>query len=243
MFEDSLVESTGRIRTRSRRYAAGSFVLETALVAVILLIPYLYPDALPRKFLAVPLIAPPPAPAEPIAAQPATRPAARPPIAIDMTVPIRIPHGPVQVIDQPPGPIVPGTANLGASSAGAPGALPLGPATPPPMPRVHPAQPTGPIHVSSGVAQGQLIVPIQPHYPVIAMEARIQGTVVVSALISTTGRIESLRVLSGPPLLVNAAVDAIRQARYRPWTLNGQPVEVETTINVVFSLGDTHSSL
>jgi protein TonB len=75
------------------------------------------------------------------------------------------------------------------------------------------------------------------------MEARVQGTVVVSALISTTGHIESLRVLSGPPLLVNAAVDAIRQARYRPWTLNGEPVEVETTINVVFSLGDTHASL
>jgi protein TonB len=63
--------------------------------------------------------------------------------------------------------------------------------------------------------------------------------VVVAATISTTGRIESLRVLSGPPLLVAAATDAIRQARYRPWTLNGEPVEVETTINVVFSLGST----
>jgi protein TonB len=243
MFEDSLVESTGRIRTRSRRYAAGSFVLETALVAVILAIPYVYPDALPRKFLAVPLIAPPPAPTEPIAAQPASRAASRQPIAIDMRVPIRIPHGPVQMNDAPPGPLVPGTVNLGGPNTGALGALPLGPTTPPPISRVHPAKPSGPLHVSSGVAQGQLIVPIQPHYPAIAMEARVQGTVVVSALISTTGHIESLRVLSGPPLLVNAAVDAIRQARYRPWTLNGEPVEVETTINVVFSLGDTHASL
>jgi protein TonB len=61
--------------------------------------------------------------------------------------------------------------------------------------------------------------------------------VIVSAIISTDGRIESLRVLSGPALLVNSAVQAIRQARYRPWQLNGEPVEVETTINVVFSFG------
>jgi protein TonB len=60
---------------------------------------------------------------------------------------------------------------------------------------------------------------------------------VVSALIGTDGHIAGLRVLSGPPMLVQAASDAIRQARYRPWTLNGEPVEVETTINVVFSLG------
>ncbi len=84
--------------------------------------------------------------------------------------------------------------------------------------------------------QGQLIVPIQPRYPAIAQQARIQGTVVVSALIGTDGRIASLHVLSGSPLLVPAATQAIQRARYRPWTLNGQPVEVETTISVVFSL-------
>ena len=235
MFEDSLVESTGRIRTRSSRYAAGSFVLETALVAVILLIPYLYPDALPHKFLSVPLIAPPPAPATPIAAQLTTATAVSRPRLLDLTAPPTIPtHIRFDVDPIPPGPIAftgPG------SSTGAPGALPILPSTPPPMPRVHPAKPTGPLHVSQGVAAGQLLVPIQPHYPAIALAARTQGTVIVSALISTQGHIESLRVLSGPPLLVNAATDAIRQARYRPWTLNGEPVEVETTINVVFSLG------
>jgi protein TonB len=238
MFEDSLVESTGRIRTRSSRYAAGSFVLETALVAVILLIPYLYPDALPRKFLSVPLIAPPPAPAAPIAAQP-TASATRPqPLVIDMTVPTIIPHDPVQIVDNPPGPVISGMANLGGSSTGPLGINPLGLSTPPPIIPAHPARPTGPLHVSSGVATGQLIVPIQPRYPAIALATRTQGTVVVAAIISAEGRIESLRVLSGPPLLVQAATDAIRQARYRPWQLNGEPVEVETTINVVFSLGN-----
>jgi protein TonB len=237
MFEDSLVESTGRIHTRSSRYAAGSFVLETALVAVIILIPYLYPDAIPRKLIRIPLIAPPPA-AAPIAAQPATATARVQPFVVDMTMPTRIQRNPIQSAGSPnPAMSVPGTVDFGANPNGVIGIPGLGPSTPPPIRPVHPPKPTGPIHVSSGVAAGQLIVPIQPHYPAVAIATRNQGTVIVAATISTTGRIESLRVLSGPPLLVTAATDAIRLARYRPWTLNGEPVEVETTINVVFSLG------
>jgi periplasmic protein TonB len=80
------------------------------------------------------------------------------------------------------------------------------------------------------------VVPIQPVYPTIAVQMHIQGTVVVEATISTEGRIENLRVVSGPAMLVNAAVEAIRMARYRPYLLNGTPVEVETTIHVVFNL-------
>ena len=237
MFEDSTFASASRIHTRSPRYAAGSMVLQTALLSVLLVIPCLYPSALPSKFLAVPLIAPPPLPAEPVV---------EPQHAIDSTshtelltttiqMPSSIPTHIAQIVDPgPPGPITPGA--FGSTSG--PGMLPLGLATPAPTPRVHPAKPAGPLHVSSGVAAGQLLVPIQPHYPAIALATRAQGTVVVSALIGTDGRIASLRVLSGPPLLVQAAAEAIRQARYRPWTLNGEPVEVETTINVVFSLGN-----
>ena len=72
-------------------------------------------------------------------------------------------------------------------------------------------------------------------YPVIARETGTQGTVVVEATISTTGRIENARAVSGPPLLVHAAVEAVREARYRPFLLNGTPVDVETTIQVVFT--------
>jgi protein TonB len=239
MFEDSLVESTGRIHTRSGRYAAGSFVLETALVAVLILIPYVFPDMLPHKFLSVPLIAPPPAPAAPIAAQPSAIAASRPqPIVIDMTVPTRIPHGPIQVVDPPnSGMTVPGAIDFGTARDGVIGVPGVGPGTPVPVQRVRPARPTGPLQLSEGVAAGQLLVPIQPRYPAIGIATHTQGTVVVAAIISTEGRIESLRVVSGPPMLVSAAVEAIRQARYRPWKLNGEPVEVETTINVVFSLG------
>jgi protein TonB len=239
MFEDSLVESASRIRTRSRRYAAGSLVLETALVSVIVMIPYLYPDALPRKFLSVPLNAPPPAPDAPVA-EPQHAVAALHTELLRSTLlaPTQIPHHIPDVADSvPPGLNISGAADIGGSRGGAVGALPLDLSTPPPISRVHPAKPAGPVRVSAGVAAGQLIVPIQPQYPAIARQIRLQGTVVVSAVISTDGRIESLRVLSGPPLLVNAAVQAIRQARYRPWQLNGEPVEVQTTINVVFSFG------
>lgn len=237
MFEDSTFASASRIHTRSPRYAAGSLVLQTAIVAVLLLIPYLYPNALPRKFLNVPLIAPPPLPAQPVVDPQHTVASTIHTELIDNTIqaPGQIHHGIPTIVDTAP----PGALPSGAfGTTSGPGVLPLGLGTPPPTARVHPAKPTGPIHVSEGVAAGQLIVPIQPHYPAIAQQAHIQGKVVVSAVISNQGRIESLRVVSGPPMLVNAAVDAIRQARYRPWTLNGEPVEVETTINVVFTLGN-----
>lgn len=231
MFEQSLVESTGRIRTRSRRYAVPSFLLEAALVTTLILLPYLYPVALPRTTLITGLIAPPAppalAPTQPIAVN-APRPQ-----ALNVYAPSHIPNSITPIADTPPGPGVPGLFNSGPGVPGLP-SLPL-PAAPP-MPPVRVAKPTGPLRVSAGVAAGQLIVPIQPRYPVIAQQARVQGTVVVSAIIGTDGRIASLRVLSGSPLLVPAASDAIQRARYRPWTLNGEPVEVETTINVVFSL-------
>jgi protein TonB len=190
MFEDSLVESTGRIRTRSSRYAAGSFVLETALVAVILLIPYLYPDALPRKFLSVPLIAPPPRTRR-AGREPSMRSATHPqPLLIDTTrsPPSSRTHMSPDRRQGPPGPVISGMAQPRRFQPG-PGALPHRTLHPPPITPAHPAKPTGPLHVSSGVAAGQLMVPIQPHYPAIGLATRTQGTVVVSALIGTEGRI------------------------------------------------------
>jgi protein TonB len=83
-----------------------------------------------------------------------------------------------------------------------------------------------------------LLTPIQPVYPVIARTAGVQGTVVLEATISAAGRIESLQVVSGPPMLRGAARDAVEVARYRPYKLNGQPTEVQTTITVVFRLGE-----
>jgi protein TonB len=91
--------------------------------------------------------------------------------------------------------------------------------------------------VSEGVEQAQLITRIEPQYPILARQTRTQGTVFLRAIISRGGRITSLEVLSGHPLLVRAALDAVRQWRYRPTLLNGEPVEVETSITVIFRLG------
>jgi protein TonB len=94
-----------------------------------------------------------------------------------------------------------------------------------------------PLPISSGVSAGNLIAPIRPEYPSIAKAAHVEGTVVIDAIISRVGTIESIRVLSGPPMLQRAAQDAVRQARYRPFLLNGQPTEVQTTITINFRLG------
>jgi protein TonB len=100
---------------------------------------------------------------------------------------------------------------------------------------VHPDVPKS-IRVSSAVIEGRLIYKSIPQYPIIAKSAGVQGTVVLQATISKSGTIENLRVVSGSPMLQAAAIDAVKTWRYRPYLLNQQPVEVDTTVNVVFSL-------
>ena len=99
------------------------------------------------------------------------------------------------------------------------------------------AKDIGPERVSKGVSEGLLLTPILPVYPAIARAARVQGAVVVEAVISKAGRIESLHAVSGPAMLQQAALDAISVARYRPYLLNGAATEVKTAITVVFTLG------
>ncbi len=93
-----------------------------------------------------------------------------------------------------------------------------------------------PLKLSEGVLQAQLISRIEPRYPPLAIQTRTEGTVQLHAIIGRDGRITSLDVISGHPLLVKAALDAVRQWMYRPTMLNGEPVEVETSINVIFKL-------
>jgi protein TonB len=96
---------------------------------------------------------------------------------------------------------------------------------------------TGPVRVSEGVASGMLLRKTIPVYPAIPKTIGLQGTVTLQATISKSGTIENLRVVSGPPMLQQAALDAVKTWVYRPYLLDGQPVEVETTVNVIFSLG------
>jgi protein TonB len=97
-------------------------------------------------------------------------------------------------------------------------------------------QPGGTVHLTSVIAEGMILQKTIPVYPAIAKASRREGTVVLQAVISTGGAIQNLRVLSGDPMLTQAALDAVKNWRYRPYLLNGKPIEVETTINVVFKL-------
>jgi protein TonB len=99
------------------------------------------------------------------------------------------------------------------------------------------APPVKKLIISSGVMSGMLLQKTSPVYPPIAKAARVSGTVVLQATISKTGAIENMHVLSGPAMLQQAALDAVKSWRYRPYLLNGEPVEVETTVNVIFTLG------
>ena len=99
------------------------------------------------------------------------------------------------------------------------------------------AEPPKKVNISAGVAHGMLLQKTTPMYPPIAKAARVSGTVVIQAKISKTGTIENLHVISGPAMLQQAAMDAVKSWRYRPYLLNNEPVEVETTVNVIFTLG------
>jgi protein TonB len=93
------------------------------------------------------------------------------------------------------------------------------------------------VTVSAGVAVGMLTHKTQPVYPPIAKSARVQGTIVLQATISKSGNVDNIRVVSGPVMLRQAALDAVKTWHYRPYMLNNSPTEVETTINVIFALG------
>jgi protein TonB len=127
---------------------------------------------------------------------------------------------------------VAGMEGLGGSAGGVIGGIFNGAS----IPKVK-AQAPQKVAISGGVAAGMILQKTVPSYPAIAKAARVQGTVVLQATISKTGTIENLRVISGNAMLQSSALDAVRSWRYRPYLLNGEPVEVETTVNVVFTLG------
>jgi protein TonB len=92
------------------------------------------------------------------------------------------------------------------------------------------------VRVSQGVSSGLLIRRVQPNYPPLARQARIQGTVILHAVISKDGSITGLQLVSGHPMLAPAAIEAVKQWKYKPYLLNGEPVEVDTEVQVNFTL-------
>jgi TonB family protein len=132
-------------------------------------------------------------------------------------------------------PVLPGEEISGVFQITGPGVTP--PRVEPPQIDRRSQQEKQIVKVSEGVQQAQLVSRIEPRYPILAIQTRTEGTVRLRAIISREGRITSLEVLSGHPLLVQAALDAVRQWRYRPTLLSGEAVEVETFVTVFFRLG------
>jgi protein TonB len=243
MFEESLVESRVAEMSSSKRWTTlVSIGLQIAVAGFVIALPLLHPERLPFSIEApkmlLPLLPKPPAP--PLRVQRVTE-AASSFAASAPSQPTTVStllRGRGVAADEEPLPLFPGSMGMRDGLPTGLGAEECGP---------HPSVSVSPgagsrgvpktIHVSTGVSQGLLIAPILPVYPAIARAAHVEGTVVVEAVISRGGTIESLHVLSGPMMLQSAAMDAIRGARYHPYQLNGEAVEVQTTITVNFRMG------
>jgi len=241
MFEDSLIESGNKLKTKRLSTTVLSFLLQMALVGVLILIPLIYTDALPKSMTMTFLVAPPPPPPPP--------PPPSAPVKVvkvqsevingQLRTPTKIPQK-VQMIKEEEAP-----PDLGAGGVpgGVPGGIPGGSAggvmggilssTPVAVPKVATPQR---VRVSTGVATGLLLRKVQPNYPPLAKAARIQGHVLLQAEISKDGTIQNLKLISGHPMLAPAAIEAVKQWRYKPYLLNGEPVAVETQVDVIFSL-------
>ncbi|WP_109487993.1 energy transducer TonB [Occallatibacter savannae] len=234
MFEDSTFESTGKIKTRSRRWMMATLALNGTILAILVLMPLIYPDALPRHILTILLVAPDAPkqlPPEPIADRRIATPN-REFVDGRITAPPTIPTI-IRMIDTPERPLQSDfAANFSPGEPGADGKSPFGEGQH--VTVIHPVSAS--IHLSSRLVEGNLIYKSVPQYPVIAKATHTEGTIVLQAMISKTGTIEGLHVISGPQMLQQAAIDAVKTWRYKPYMLNGQAVEVETTVNVIFKL-------
>ena len=236
---DQLVESTNKKTTHKVWTVWLSALIQALILGVLILIPLIYTSALPSAMMTTFLVAPPPPPPPP---PPAVKVIVKPqPKFIQqgkLVAPTVIPKK-IQMIKeeaQPdvgmtggvPGGVPGGSAGgvLGGIIGGAPGGLP-----PPPKPVER-------LRVGGNVMQANIIHRVDPIYPQIARTAHISGSVILHAIIAKDGTIQELSVVSGPPLLQRAALDAVKQWRYKPTLLNTQPVQVDTTITVIFSLGE-----
>jgi periplasmic protein TonB len=254
MFEQSIVAAPAM--AQKPWTLAASFAAQSAMIGMAILVPLMYPDAIQRVNFWTPIVGPPrayQAPKPQQAVQMVKAAAPRVFRAGALVAPSSIPQHPAMIQDPvPDAPAISG----GGSGEGVPGGFggaqdaqspflaaitklpPL--VAPPPKPVVNePVKPvmiTRFVKVGGFVQEAKLIRRVEPVYPPLARQARIGGLVRLEALISTDGRIMDLRVTSGHPLLVKAAMDAVKQWVYKPTLLNEVPVEVSTEILVKFVL-------
>lgn len=247
MFEQSFVATRA-----TRPWTVGLALLGQALlVGILAIVPMLYVQPLPTtaltSMLTMPLAPPPPPPPARTARPHVDRVVPRKFVPKQFTAPVTIPKD-VPVIVDAPAPLVDNPVIAGVPG-GVPGgqangviggilsALP-GPPPPPPPPAKHiePAPTPEIVRVGGDVQAALLVREIEPDYPPLARQARIGGTVVMSAIIGKDGSVQDLKLVSGNPLLVESAMEAVKQWVYKPTILNGKPVEVGTEIDIRFHL-------
>jgi len=255
MFEQTFVDGVGK--TNKTWTVLVSFVGQLLLMGIAIILPMIYFDALPQTQLTSFLVAPPPPPPPP------PPPAAAVQVKVVKIIPRQfdagrlmapkaIPKdiaqikeeelpppssGSVGVVGGVPGGVAGGQMGgvLGGILGSVPSAAP--PPPPPPVKKVEEVKKeTQRIRVGGNVQQARLVRQPRPVYPPLAKQARIQGVVKLNAIISRDGTIMNLSVLSGHPLLVPSAMEAVKQWVYQPTLLNGEPVEVVTQIDVNFTL-------
>ncbi len=242
LFSDSLLESGARERKRRSFATTISFAFQCVLLGIMLIVPLMFTEALPTQQLLTFLIAPPPPPPPP-----------PPPAAVvkvvrqtdvmnngQLRTPTRIPQK-VEIIREEEAPPPMNSGVVGGVPGGIPGGQLGGViggiiSSTPTAIAIPKLEPVKRIRVSQGVTRGMVIHKVEPAYPPIARGARIAGVVQLKAIVGKDGDIKELQVVNGHPMLIPAALDAVKQWRYRPYLLNGEPVEVETNITVTFQL-------
>jgi len=251
MFEDVFVE-TGK--TKKTWTVMVAFIFQIVLVVVAVLIPLIWFDYRPAATFASFLVAPPPPPPPP------PPPAAAPPVKVVKVIPRQFDAGKLMapkvipkevatikeeelppptsgaagVVGGVPGSVAGGTP--GGVLGGIIGSVPSAAPPPPPPPKEEKKAAPQRIKIGGSVQQAKLVRQPKPVYPPLAKQARITGTVHLSAIIAKDGTIQKLEVIGGHPLLIPSALEAVKQWVYQPTLLNGEPVEVQTTIDVNFTL-------
>jgi protein TonB len=253
MFEQTFVEGVGK--TNKSWTVMASFIGQIVLITVAVILPLIYTEVLPATTLQSFLVAPPPPPPPP------PPPAAAPPVKVVKVIPRQFDAGKlmapktvpkeIAVIKEdelpPPSSGVTGVVGgvggvaggavgvvLGGIIGGIPSAAP--PPPPPPPPPAQKAVTPQRIKVGGNVQGAMIIRKTAPVYPPLAKSARVSGVVHLAAIIAKDGTIQELHSLGGPALLIQAAMDAVKTWVYKPTMLNGEPVQVETTIDVNFTL-------